>query len=418
MKIALINTSDLQGGAAIACYRLGEALEKSNEVSVKMVVKEKTSHSSFVINSNPSTLSEKLGKLNFALEKATFLRYESNKSMRFLFSHPNFGQDISTIPEIKEADILHFHWINKGFLSFSSLEKLIALNKPIIWTLHDMWPFTGGCHYSASCKNYQDTCGNCFLLKNPKSNDISSKIWNKKKALYSEANLHIITCSAWLRGIASSSTLFNNLKVSNIPNTIDLNLFKPKAKAKETKAKSTILFQAMNINDKRKGLKYFIEALQIIENEHLEFSKSIKLVIFGKNGSSQIDDLTFDVDYLGVLNTQQEIINAYHQSDVFVIPSLEDNLPNTIMEAMACGVPVVGFETGGIPEMVNHKKTGFIASQKNSRELAEGIMWTLENKERGIELSHNSRSKATKEYAHKVIANQYIEVYKSVLDKE
>ncbi len=415
MKIALINTSDLQGGAAIACYRLAEALGKEEDLDVKMIVKEKTSNSDFVVSANPSALSEKRGKLNFALEKATFLRHESDKSMRFLFSHPNFGQDISKMPAVKEADVVHFHWVNKGFLSFGSLKKLLSLNKPIVWTLHDMWPFTGGCHYSAACENYQKACGNCFLLKSPKANDLSSKIWKKKKKLYGQADLHIVTCSGWLSGIASSSSLFHNVPVQNIPNTIDLNLFKPKEKV--TKQKSTILFQAMNINDKRKGLKYFLEAMQIIEKEYAEFSKTIELLIFGKDTKSQIDDLSIDVNYLGILKTQEDIINAYHRSDVFVIPSLEDNLPNTIMESMACGVPVVGFETGGIPEMVAHKKTGFIAAQKDSRQLAEGIIWVLENKERTDQLSKNSRAKAEEEYAHKVVANQYKEVYTSILQK-
>lgn len=415
IKVALINTSDLNGGAAIACYRLAEAMDRDKSINVKMIVKEKTSSADFVLSANLTSISKKKGELNFALEKGSFLRHEISKSKRFLFSHPNYGQDISKIKEIKEADILHLHWINKGFLSFDSLKKLIALNKPIVWTLHDMWPFTGGCHYSAECTNYQEQCGNCFLLKNPKQNDLSSKIWHKKMALFSKANLHLVTCSAWLKSIATTSSLLSNFKVQNIPNTIDLELYRPAEKVE--RKKSTILFQAMNINDKRKGLKYFLEALKIIEKEYVDFSKSIELVIFGKDTRSQIDDLSFDVNYLGLLKSQQEIIDAYHQSDLFVIPSLEDNLPNTIMEAMACGVPVVGFETGGIPEMVAHKKTGYIATQKDSRNLAEGIIWALENKDRQKELAQNARRKAEEDYAHSVVSRQYKDVYESILKK-
>jgi len=233
--------------------------------------------------------------------------------------------------------------------------------------------------------------------------------------LFSKANLHIVTCSAWLKSIASTSSLLSNFKVQNIPNTIDLELFRPAKKTE--KKKSTILFQAMNINDKRKGLKYFLEALKIIEMEYVEFSRSIELVIFGKDTRSQIDDLSFNVNYLGILNSQEDIIKAYHQSDLFVIPSLEDNLPNTIMEAMACGVPVVGFETGGIPEMVAHKKTGYVATQRDSRKLAEGIVWTLENRDRQEELARNARSKAEKEYAHDVVSRQYKAVYESFMSR-
>jgi len=417
MKILLINTSDLQGGAAIACFRLAKALQKVPSLDVKMLVKEKTTDEDFVVGTNTSLFGLYKGQLNFALEKATFLPYEKSKAIRFLFSSANFGQDISKLPEVQEADIIHLHWVNKGFLSLKSLEQLMQLGKPIVWTLHDMWPFTGGCHYAGDCLHFQKRCGDCRFLKNPKSQDISNKIWGKKKNIYQSAQLNIVTCSGWLKEVAKTSSLLTNVSVQNIPNTIDIDTFKPIANLK-TKEKYTILFQAMNINDQRKGLKYFLEALAHLKKEHITIADKIELLIFGKDTSGALDGLNYPAKYLGVLKDQSEIARAYNQSDIFVIPSLEDNLPNTIMESLACGVPVVGFETVGIPEMVDHHKNGFIAPQKDAQALAEGIKWVLEDEERYTKLSQQAVKKVKDVYSHQKVSNEYLQLYTSILSSQ
>lgn len=413
MKVALVNTSDLQGGAAIACYRLAEALHEAQGVEVTMVVKEKSSESDFVISANGNKIKQKLGDFRFALEKLSFLRKESSKEIRFQFSHPTIGQDISKMKAIQDADVIHLHWINKGFLSFSSLESLFSLGKPIVWTHHDMWPFTGGCHYAGDCKHFEEGCGNCFYLKTPKAKDISALTWAKKRKIYKQGKLHVVTCSKWLADIAKTASLYNGIDVRNIPNTIDTKVFFPKPAKK--KGKHTILFQSMNINDKRKGLRYFLEAMEIIKSTNPEIAKDIELMIFGKNTASVIDDLSYKANYLGLLSNQKDIAAAYNKSDIFVIPSLADNLPNTIMESMACGVPVVGFDTGGIPEMVDHLKNGYIAPQKDATALAEGILWAISDRQRYEKLSQAAVDKVHSSYEHEKVAGQYIALYQSIL---
>ena len=183
MKVTIVNTSDLQGGAAIAAFRLAEALDKTEDIQLSFIVKEKLSDRPFVQAANRSPWQVYRGRLNFALEKVSFLPYEASKNIRFFYSNPNFGQDISQLPVIQEADVIHLHWINKGFLSFESLEKLFALGKPIVWTLHDMWSFTGGCHYAEHCQYFEQSCGNCFYLKSPSPADLSHQIWRKKPKL-------------------------------------------------------------------------------------------------------------------------------------------------------------------------------------------------------------------------------------------
>jgi len=414
IKVALVNTSDIIGGAAIACYRLFEALKVCDGVEANLLVKEKFSEQTDIQLINNSFFKKKKGDLNFILEKLSFLPYERGKDIRFYYSNPNFGQDISQLPAIQDADIIHFHWINKGFLSFDSFQKIKALGKPIVWTMHDMWTFTGGCHYASACTNYENSCGNCNFLKSPATTDLSNQIWSKKKAFYQDLNIQFVTCSKWLSDVASSSGLLKSQKVTNIPNPINTDIFKPSIPSKSKT--NTILFQAMNLSEERKGFQYLLKALESLKKTNPDFAKSIQLVIFGKAKGDLLENIGFKIEYLGLLKGEEAIIEAYNKSDCFIIPSLEDNLPNTVMESLACGKPVVAFNTGGIPEMVDHKKNGYIAQQKNVEDLANGIQWVLEDENRYNELSENAREKVMSHYSFEVVGSKYEEIYKSMIE--
>jgi len=287
------------------------------------------------------------------------------------------------------------------------------LGKPVVWTMHDMWPFTGGCHYTAGCTNFQIACGNCAYLKTPKKTDLSNQVWQKKATLYQNKNLHFVTCSDWLNSIASTSSLLKNLPITTIPNAIDTEIFKPK-EFKPTE-KYTILFQAMNLKDKRKGFYYFKKALLHLKEVFPQFAAKIKLLLFGKNSSALLGDLGLEIEDLGLLSNQQAIINCYQKSHLFVIPALQDNLPNTVMESLACGVPVVGFNTGGIPEMVSHKVNGYIAEQKNITDLAKGIKWVLEDSKRYQTLAIEARKKVESNYAYNIVSTKYANLYQSLI---
>jgi glycosyltransferase involved in cell wall biosynthesis len=276
-----------------------------------------------------------------------------------------------------------------------------------------MWAFTGGCHYAEDCDHFHRSCGNCFFLKNPGPEDLSHQIWSRKQALYKNANMTIVTSSHWLQKEAQDSGLLADKKVLSIPSTLDTTVFK--VLPVERKEAYTILFQAMNINDKRKGLKYFLEALKILRKEHPEFSKKVRLLVFGKNTSDALSGLEYPVDYLGFISDQNQIAQAYNRCDTFVIPSLGDNLPNAVIEAMACGKPVVAFDTGGIPEMVDHQKNGYIAPQKDVQALADGIKWILEDSDRYQKLSKNALQKVEDCYTYEAVIGQYRKLYQSLI---
>ena len=179
----------------------------------------------------------------------------------------------------------------------------------------------------------------------------------------------------------------------------------------------TILFQAMNVADERKGLKYFIESLEIVQQRYPDLIKKVKLTFFGKSDNLDLSDIDIEYEDLGFLTEEKQIVQACQNASVFVIPSLEDNLPNAVIESLACATPVLGFDTGGIPEMVDHKQNGFIAQQRNSSELAQGLNWILEDSDRYEELCKNARKKVMSQYTYNKTSQSYHELYSTLLNK-
>ena len=254
MKVLLLNTY-LHGGAATACLRLEKALH-SEGVSVRVMDAEMAGN-----------------RWPFYAERLSFLPFERDKSVRFSFSPANFGKNITKHPWVQEADVLHLHWVNQGFLSVEGIRELSSLGKPVVWTLHDMWTFTGGCHYSGSCTHFQSACGHCPYLAKPSAGDLSHRIWARKKASYSPT-LRFVTCSEWLAETAKTSSLLKDMQVSSIPNPIDTQLYLPldhDERRNFWRSKNLnpdtpkLLFVAMNVDEERKGFRYFQESLQILK---------------------------------------------------------------------------------------------------------------------------------------------------------
>jgi glycosyltransferase involved in cell wall biosynthesis len=420
MKVALINTSDAGGGAAEACMRLLKALQQQS-VDVTMVVQHKRRAEERVYTIEKSMVDKARINFNFFYERLPFIAFQArDRSVRFAFSTANAGTDISKEKVIQEADILHLHWTNAGFLSIKDIKKLFALNKPIVWTLHDMWAFTGGCHYSGECDHFINQCGNCYFLRRPNDDDLSHSGWLLKSDMYAAArNISFVTCSNWLGRVAKQSALLKDANIQAIPNPIDTNVFSPKdkvagrAKWNVNQNSKIILFGAANINDRRKGISYLVEALHLLKNNYPK-NGTVEMVIFGKNKHFDTGTLPFPVHQLNIISSASDLAEIYSLADVYVSPSIEDNLPNTIMEAMACGTPAVAFNTGGIPDMIEHQTNGYLAAFKSSADLAAGLNQLLTtNKE--SEFAAAARDKVLLEFNNAKVAGQYISLYQSVL---
>jgi glycosyltransferase involved in cell wall biosynthesis len=421
-RVVIVNTSSNTGGAAIAAKRLLIALNKQPKIEAKMLVRDGNATQNIIITTN-SRWKKFLNFVRFAWERFIFVLLEKSKEVRFLFSLANTGEDIAEQPVIKNADIIHLHWINGGFLSLKSIKKLLQLNKPIVWTLHDMWLFTGGCHHSGECNNFMQQCGNCNFIKFPVSRDISHRIWKRKEKIFKQsANIIVVTCSSWLRGKAMESSLLANKCIVSIPNPIDTEVFKPidkilcREKLDISETKKYILFAAANVNNYFKGFSYFTDSLQLLLHDHPDIKDKIEILVVGRIKNKEIfTSIPLSYRVLGTAN-EEKMILIYNACDIYVTSSLQENLPNTIMEAFACGTPVVGFNIGGIPEMIDHRKNGWLATFKSADSLAEGIYWTLFEAD-SSQLSANARDKAMKEYNEDRIAREYLNLYQQLLAK-
>ncbi len=393
LHIVLLSYHDSNGGAGIAAGRLKVALEKEGH-QVDYIVREKGSTSSALKFGNGL-----ISWLKFIAERLFFLRFEKDKSIRFLFNPGVFGSDISKHPLIQQADIVHLHWVNFGFLSVDDIASLTRLNKPVFWTLHDMWAFTGGCHHSGSCEHFQQSCGDCKFLKNPNPTDLSHRMWEAKKTGFAEKNLHIITCSDWLGNRARQSSILGGHSIKTIPNAIDTEFFSPNASSLGLDPnKKYVLFVAMRVNAPAKGFHLLKEALQYLDADTTEL-----LIV----GGELAEVLPLKAHNFGQVSDPAKMRDIYAAADVFVTPSLEENLPNTIMEAMACGTSCVGFEVGGIPEMIEHEVTGYVAQAFDPKDLAKGIQWSLNNKKAGPK----SRERALQLYNQTIVAQQHLAYY-------
>ncbi|RXK50724.1 glycosyltransferase [Aquirufa rosea] len=417
LKIVLLSYHDQNGGAAIACGRLHEALTQAGH-DVKTLVQKKG-------GIGPSqSLETSIWKkwmtwVRFVSERLYFLLFEKDKSIRFHFNPGIFGQDISRHPALLEADIIHLHWINFGFLSIDSIEKILQLNKPVFWTLHDMWAFTGGCHHSGDCLHFELHCGKCKFLACPKSEDISHRLWAAKQQKFQYPNLHIITCSEWLGQRAESSSILKGRTIQTIANPIDVGLFKmgDKTEAKKSlgldPAKQYLLFVAMRVNAPAKGFHYLKKALDLWVEKYPEQASSTELLVVGEiSDLPTIQSLPLALRCLGIVHDPNIMMKAYQAAEMFITPSLEENLPNTIMEAMACGTPCLGFQIGGIPEMIEHQINGYVAQFQNAKDLSEGIAYIFpKSKELGLA----ARKKVESHYEASIIAEKHIQYYQTCL---
>jgi len=413
-----LSTFHLEGGAGVAATRLHRALLRSGEDSC-MLVPEIHNPEKAITPLADTKWKSRMAFARFVAERLYFYPYEKDKSVRFAFSPAVAGTDISNHPLVKKADIIHLHWINFGFLSINSLEKLFALGKPIVWTLHDMWAFTGGCHYSRGCEKFLTHCHYCPYLSKPDLYDISFSQFEQKVAIYKMTRMAMVSPSKWLSDLTKKADLTKNIQALSISNCLDTEVFKPKYKPEIRKAlnlptdKKLILFAGANTQDPRKGFNYFKEAIEISNAS----SGNIEVLIFGKSNPGSFDAFPVPVHYLGKITETDQMVAVYNGADMIVVPSLEDNLPNTIMEAMACGTPAVGFATGGIPEMIDHKLNGYIADLKSASSLAEGIEWVLNNNT-DDKLSENARQKVMDNYSENVVTAQYNKLYELMLENK
>lgn len=387
MRVLIVNTTERTGGAAIAAYRLTQAL-KAEGVDVTMATRRR--------------------KLPFYWERlCILLANRLSKKNLWQVDIANCGEDITRRPEFQQADVIHLHWVNQGFLSTNDLKRIVQSGKRIVWTLHDQWPYTGICHYADNCDRYLHHCHFCPLLKAPRHHDLSYQLFRKKWALWRKAHITFVGCSQWITEDAQFSPLTRGSRIVHIPNAIPTDIFHPMDKQEARKMFNLpqdariVLFSSQKVTDERKGLRFLAEACKSLRRE------KITLVVAG-NTSKELQSLfSQPLHSVGYISDERRMAALYAAADVFVTPSQQDNLPNTIAEAMSCGTPCVGFRVGGIPEMIHHTQDGYVAHYLNTPDLAEGIRYALAHPE----LREAAAKYARETYNEHRVARLYIEEY-------
>ena len=422
MRVLVINTTERQGGPAIAAFRLTEAL-KANGIQAKMLVREKETDRVTTIQAE-RTLADRLSVIR---ERATIGIHNRLKAPhRYLLHSGSSGSDITRLPEFRQADVIHLHWVNDGMLSLAMLRRILDSGKPVVWTLHDMWPFTGICHYAHECDDYRTHCHNCFQLNSGSSRDLSYRVFERKRQLLQSSHIsriRFVTCSHWLETMARDSALLEGQPVSCIPNAVPTSIFfpHPRKTCRESlrlpQDRRLILFSSQFVGDRRKGYTYLTEALRRLVANDSQWRDNLGVVVIGRDADRvAAEPIAVPVYPMAYLSDERHIAEVINACDLLCIPSLQDNLPNTVVEAMACGLPCVGFEVGGIPEMIDHLHNGYIANYKDPDSLAEGIRWILTDGDYSI-LSSEALRKARTAYSETSVASQYINVYNALTGK-
>ena len=414
IKPLLISTIDINGGAARATYRLHRGLQNIG-VDSQMLVQNKQSDD-YTVTAPVSKLSKGIGKLKPTLDSLPLQLYpqrdRSTYSVQWL--PDNLAAQVAQI----NPDVINLHWINGGYLKIETIAKF---NKPIVWTLHDMWAFTGGCHYNGDCMSYTNSCGACPQLHSNKEKDLSRWIWKRKVRAWQNLNLTIVTPSHWLAKCAASSSLLKDTRIEVIPNGLDTKQYKPIEKSLARSIlgfpqnKQLILFGAMSAtSDPRKGFNLLQSALQKLSQSG--WGEQVELVVFGSSQPKNPTELGLKSHYLGRLNDDISLSLVYAAADVFIAPSVQDNLPNTVMESLACGTPCVVFDIGGMPDMIVHQQNGYLAKPFDIDDLAKGIDWILQDVERLQKLSHNASQKVKQEFSLDIQAHCYMSLFKDILN--
>ncbi len=413
MKILHLNTSDISGGAARAAYRIHKGLQ-GIDIDSKMLVQTKLSDDKTVIGPG-NKVKKGLALLRPSLDSAFKNLFSGGSKTIFSSAWLPFSGIPSQIKSIS-PDIVHLHWICGGMLRIEDLKRI---NKPIIWTLHDMWAFTGGCHYSDGCVQFQQSCGNCPQLNRSAKNDLSRSVLKRKEKAWSKLDITIVTPSDWLAECAKESSLFGRHRVEVIHNGLDLNLFKPINKTTACEIwdlpinKKLILFGAMSAtSDYKKGFDLLYDGLKQLS---AQWSDKAELIVFGAREPESPPDFGLPVHYLGRLHDDVSLSLLYAAADVMVTPSRQDNLPNTVVESLSCGTPVVAFDIGGMPDMIDHQINGYLAKPFDTSDLAVGIGWVLSDENRHKELCIKAREKAVACFDIKKVAMHYADLYESIV---
>lgn len=421
MRILLCNTSENIGGAAIAARRLMYALRAAGE-DARLFVRDRAAGAGHYVVT--PTQSSAMLKAKFIAERIDIWRANGWQRHRlFEVDSASHGVDLTRHPVFKETDVVHLHWINQGLFSLRDIGRILRSGKPVVWTLHDMWPITGICHHSSDCDGWLQTCGDCPILYKGSANDLSHRRFLRKREVYGIAPMHFVACSDWLAEKARQAPLLEGHTVHSIPNAIDTGFYRPGDSMAARKRLGLpedgdlLLFVAYKATDPFKGVSYLSQAVESLVTLRPELKQSLHVVVVGREATTLRDKFAVPVHTYEYVSSEETMRDFYQAATLLMMPTLQDNLPNTIVEAMACGTPTVGFHIGGLPQLIAPGENGYLAGYKDAADFAQGIVTCLKP-ETLSRMTEACRQRALATFSQQAVAEAYMDVYRQALNKQ
>lgn len=409
MKSLTVNFKDLEGGASRAAYRIHHALRAFN-VDSRMWVGQQESDD-WTVLAPPGKINKAFAKLRPVIGDA--LNRVLHTANSNLHSAAVLPSGHPTQINRSDADVVHLHWLCREMMS---IEDIGRIEKPVVWTIHDMWPFCGGEHYTEDFRwreGYQSRNRPPY----ERGLDLNRWIWNRKRKAWKRP-MTIVSPSTWLAGCARASVLMKDWPVQTIHNAVDTDAWAPVPRREARHLLNLplntklLVFGALRGGQNvRKGLDLLVASLQHLRGQ----VEGLELIVFGQSRPESAPELGFPVHFTGHLHDDLSLRVLLSAADAMLIPSRQDNLPNTGVEALACGTPVIAFDVGGLPDIVIHRKTGWLAKAFDTEDLARGMSWVVSDAARHMELCENARARAVANFSYNVVATQYLDLYNGLV---
>ena len=413
LRVLHVNTSDLDGGAARAANRIHCALRNIG-VDSHMLVTNRREASVHVLR--PLSKIQRALHLAKAVAGSRIATCQRTPTNSVVHSINYFSSGLADWINNSDFDIVNLHWLGGEMLS---VEEIARIRKPLCWTMHDMWAFSGAEHYDDL--DYPGRYRESYTAANRPSGysgpDIDAWVWRRKQKAWAEKRFHLVSPSRWLADCAKQSALMGQHSCEVIPNCVDTDIFKPLDRKAARNIlnldtdKRYILFGAMSsTSDRRKGFHLLQPALKRL-SERAGVAGNVELLVFGARAPVSPPDLGMPAHYLGTFHDDVSLALLYNAADVFVAPSLQENLPNTLVESLACGTPCVAFALGGMLDLIEHGITGMLAEPGDSDSLARCLFEVMKQPPSRVEI----RQKAMQAHEGKLVAAQYSALYRNML---
>jgi len=417
MNVVHVNASDGNGGAARSCYRLHQVLQQ-HEVNSLLLVQQKCSDDPTVELIVSSITDAELLR-NIDLVQRVFAAHNRTNISNTHFSVSLAGSDLSCHPAIQAADIIHLHWV-ASMQTPTDIQRLMTLGKPVVWTLHDLRPLTGGCHFPAGCTKFQDNCTSCPQLYSDPFG-LPAAALKDQIDLINVTNLTVIAPSRWMAEQARLSiSLRDKARIEFIPNGINVDIFTPHSRADARAALGLaqegtyILCGADHTEEKRKGFESLARVLSVAIHDPRFINAGARLLWVGDPPTSHAYN-GVPLIQLGRISHEKQMALVFAASDLFVLPSLEDNLPNMLLEALSCGTPVVAYSVGGVPEVIHDGVNGRLIPVADERMFAETLLCLVDDVEARRKMGQCARVMANDQYSALLQATRHIELYRDLI---